>query len=108
MPDPYNVLGVSPCADDAEIRQSYLALVRRFPPERAPDEFRRIQGAYEAVKDLRSRLRYFLFEPSRGETLEEWVAQLRAENAGARWSLERVRRLYCPRSGAGHGEGSGG
>ncbi|MGQ9592002.1 MAG: DnaJ domain-containing protein [Planctomycetota bacterium] len=97
MADPYDVLGVEPSAGDAAIRRSYLALVRKFPPERAPEEFRRVQAAYEAVRNLRSRLWYFLFAPSRGESLDAWIAELRSEAERERWSLERVRRLYCSR-----------
>jgi len=37
MRDPFTVLGVDDAADDAEIRRRYLALVRDFPPDRAPE-----------------------------------------------------------------------
>ena len=40
MRDPFTVLGVDENAGDAEIRRRYLALVRDFPPDRAPDRFR--------------------------------------------------------------------
>lgn len=106
MANPYDVLGVPPHADDAAIRRSYLALVRKFPPERAPDEFRRIQAAYDAVRDLRSRLRYFLFAPSRGESLDSWIAELRSESASERWTLDRIRGLYCARRAGGLEEGA--
>ena len=43
-------------AGDAEIRRRYLALVRDFPPDRAPDRFREYRAAYEALSDERKRL----------------------------------------------------
>jgi DnaJ-class molecular chaperone len=56
MRDPFTDLGVSEDADDAEIRRRYLALVRDFPPDRAPDRFQECRAAYEALADERSRL----------------------------------------------------
>ena len=49
--DPFLTLGVKPDAPEAEIRARYLNLVKQFPPEQNPDEFRRIHSAYTAVKD---------------------------------------------------------
>jgi hypothetical protein len=54
--DPFTVLGVDETADDSEIRARYLALVREFPPDRAPDRFRDYRAAYEALSDERKRL----------------------------------------------------
>ena len=56
MRDPFTVLGVDEEAGDAEIRARYLALVRAFPPDRAPDRFQEIRAAYEALTDERKRL----------------------------------------------------
>ena len=53
MRDPFTVLGVDEAADDAEIRRRYLALVRDFPPDRAPERFREYRAAYEALSDER-------------------------------------------------------
>ena len=53
MRDPFTVLGVDETAGDAEIRSRYLALVRDFPPDRAPDRFREYRAAYEALSDER-------------------------------------------------------
>jgi curved DNA-binding protein CbpA len=54
--DPFTVLGIDETADDSEIRARYLALVREFPPDRAPDRFRDYRAAYEALSDVRKRL----------------------------------------------------
>ena len=56
MRDPFTVLGVDEAADDAEIRRRYLALVRDFPPDRAPERFREYRAAYEALSNERKRL----------------------------------------------------
>ncbi len=56
MRDPFTALGVGEEASDAEIRQRYLALVRDYPPDRAPERFREYRAAYEALGDERKRL----------------------------------------------------
>lgn len=56
MRDPFTVLGVADDADDAEIRQRYLVLVREFPPDRAPERFQELRAAYDALSDERKRL----------------------------------------------------
>lgn len=52
----YQLLGVAKDADDQTIRKAYLGLVKKFPPERDPDQFKRITRAYGAIKDRRSRV----------------------------------------------------
>jgi curved DNA-binding protein CbpA len=56
MNDPFTVLGVGEDADDDQIKQRYLALVRAFPPDREPEQFQAYRAAYEAVRDQRKRL----------------------------------------------------
>jgi curved DNA-binding protein CbpA len=56
-PDPFAVLEIGEDADDETIQRRYLALVRRYPPERDPDRFREIRAAYEAIQNKRDRLR---------------------------------------------------
>ncbi len=57
----YLVLGLTPEASLAEIRQRYLQLVRENPPVRAPELFQKITAAYEALKDERTRVASTLF-----------------------------------------------
>ncbi len=61
MISPYIVLGVSMDADDDAVRQAYVDAVRRHPPERDPDGFRRVRAAYERIRTRRDRIRYRLF-----------------------------------------------
>jgi len=49
--DPFAVLGVSAEASPDEIRQSYLRLVRQFPPDHAPEKFQEIRLAYESASN---------------------------------------------------------
>ncbi|MDD2760449.1 MAG: DnaJ domain-containing protein [Methylomonas sp.] len=84
MKSPYQILGVSEQASDAEIKQAYLQLVKDNPPDRDQQRFRQIQQAYEAIKDGDSRLRYALFHlPSLtfDELLEHAFPQNRVAHA---------------------------
>lgn len=59
---PFEILGLPEDADDdAQVKQAYLAKVRAYPPERAPQQFQRVREAYETVQDRRKRLAYALF-----------------------------------------------
>ena len=65
MTDPFQVLESPPDADDAAIRARYLELVRRWPPEQAPERFAAVRAAYEQVRDRDARLRHRLFDAGR-------------------------------------------
>jgi len=56
--DYYHTLGVSSGADAAEIKKAYFALLRKYPPERYPDEFMQIREAYEILIDENTRKQY--------------------------------------------------
>ena len=56
--DLYERLGVPRQATGDEVKRAYRALVRVYPPERAPEEFKRIRMAYETLSDPRSRQEY--------------------------------------------------
>ncbi|HSW47313.1 MAG TPA: J domain-containing protein [Phycisphaerae bacterium] len=93
MANPYAILSVTPADGDEAIRQRYLEAVRRFPPERCPDEFKRVRNAYELIKDVRSRLAFLLFEPSQGETLDELLEEEKCRNVPRRMGLTTLLRL---------------
>lgn len=61
MNTPYEILEVEDNADDTGIKKAYLHMVRRYPPERFPDDFQRIYRAYELIKTEEDRLSYRLF-----------------------------------------------
>jgi curved DNA-binding protein CbpA len=78
MSDPYEVLGISRQANDTEIRQRYLALVREFPPDRTPERFAAIRAAYDEVRDPENRLRRLLFPSHSNDTFDTLTADVRA------------------------------
>ena len=59
----YLTLGLAPDAEDEVIRKRYLALIRRYTPERETVRFQQITAAYERIKDEPARLRSALFRP---------------------------------------------
>ena len=61
MKTPYEILEVKEDAGDTAIKKAYLGMVRRYPPERCPDDFQRIYRAYELIKTVEDRLSYRLF-----------------------------------------------
>ena len=78
MNDPYETLGLTTDAGEAEIRRRYLELVREFPPDRAPERFTEIHAAYEALRDPARRLQAQLFqEETKTDSLELLAVDLR-------------------------------
>ncbi len=54
-PNPYEILGVPDTATKKEIRRAYLQKVKAAPPERNPEEFKKIRKAYGILKDIDNR-----------------------------------------------------
>lgn len=50
--DPFALLGVPRSAGEAELKRAYTRLIRKYKPEHAPDEFRRVRAAYEAAVEM--------------------------------------------------------
>jgi curved DNA-binding protein CbpA len=90
MTDPYQVLGLPPDADDEAIRRRYLALVRLHPPERQPERFAAVRGAYEQLRDQVTRLRHRLFEAGKGETVDAIIEELSCRRARRRVSFKEM------------------
>src|SRR4051812_33687812 len=93
MNDPFEVLGLPPHADEAEIRGRYLELVREFPPDRAPERFAAVRAAYDQVRDPARRLRAQIFRPGTSDTLEALAEDLRARLRQARVPLDTLLAL---------------
>ncbi|MEA3197598.1 MAG: hypothetical protein QOF32_1650 [Gammaproteobacteria bacterium] len=83
MRDPFTVLGVTDEADDAEIRRRYLALVRDFPPDRAPERFQELRAAYDALSDERKRLQTTLLHNNAAALAQLGVKALRSASTNA-------------------------
>lgn len=88
MNDPYEQLGLSPTADETEIRKRYLELVRQFPPDRAPQRFAEIRAAYDALQDPAGRLEARLFQThSRTDSLDLIGEELQRRLKNVRFPL---------------------
>jgi len=58
MDDYYKVLGIDKSADDKQIKLAYFKHVRLYPPERYPEEFKKIRSAYETLSNGEQRAKY--------------------------------------------------
>ena len=54
----YEVLGIPNTAADAEIKRAYFGMVRKYQPDRFPEEFKEIRAAYETLMDGEKRAAY--------------------------------------------------
>lgn len=54
----YNVLGIEENTSPDEIKKAYFLAVRKFPPERFPEEFKKIREAYDTLSNPGSRREY--------------------------------------------------
>jgi curved DNA-binding protein CbpA len=88
--DPYAVLGLTPDASDEVIRKKYLELVRTFTPEQQPAKFTQVHAAYEALKDLNTRLRRRFFELRRPDSIEAIIEEYSCRSPRRRMSLETL------------------
>ena len=60
--NPYLILDVPDDAGDDAIRAAYLTQLRRHSPDTDPEGFGRVQNAYQNIKDLEARCRWWFFE----------------------------------------------
>ncbi len=88
----FEILQVEPERDDATIRKSYLAMVRKYPPERFPDEFQRIRAAYESIKTETDRLKTSLFDYSM-PTMDDFIDAIQGDGSPGRPSEALLRQL---------------
>lgn len=58
MKNYYSTLEVSTNASEIDIKRAYFNLVRRYPPDRYPDDFKKIREAYEILIDEQTRSEY--------------------------------------------------
>lgn len=79
----YKVLGLRSNARHERIKQSYIQLVKQYPPEQFPEEFERIRKAYEALRDPVKREEYDLMRKYGGsleKMMNEATEYLEQEN----------------------------
>ncbi|NMB41156.1 MAG: DnaJ domain-containing protein [Firmicutes bacterium] len=56
--DYYQILGLEAGASVLEIKRAYFSQVRKYPPERFPDDFMEIRQAYELLSNEKTRQEY--------------------------------------------------
>ncbi len=54
----YEVLGIDRASDERTVKKAYFTLVRKYPPETHPEEFKKLREAYEVLSDAESRKQY--------------------------------------------------
>jgi hypothetical protein len=76
--NPHTVLGVALDANAEQVRAAYLALVREFPPDRAPERFREIHSSYQMLSDPLVQAEALLRPNREHPNLNEIIAQAEA------------------------------
>jgi curved DNA-binding protein CbpA len=87
----YDLLGIEQTAGPQEIKRAYFTLVRQYPPERFPEEFKRLRTAYETLSDEQRRAAY-----DKNGLLPEDIALLvqEARNACLHGKYSQALKLY--------------
>jgi DnaJ-class molecular chaperone with C-terminal Zn finger domain len=58
MENLYEILNINLGAEETEIKKAYVTMVRKYPPEKAPEEFKKIREAFEVLINPVSRAEY--------------------------------------------------
>ena len=75
--NPFEVLGLTEECNEEMLRQRYLTLVKKYPPDQDPERFRMVQTAYERAKNP-LLLAEHLFEQY-GRDAEPWKSVIDAQ-----------------------------
>jgi curved DNA-binding protein CbpA len=98
MPNPFELLEVTPDTTDEVVRLSYLDKIKEHPPDRDPRGFEQVRSAYEQIKDSRARLEFLLFDPACGDTIEDIIKDVQERCLRDKWTLEKIRQLLIDAS----------
>lgn len=91
----YQVLRIERTADERAIKKAYFTLVREFPPDKHPDEFKKIREAYEVLSDPVARQRFDNADKDYAEYDEDVAARLRdIDKLGKEGTDEQVREAF--------------
>jgi hypothetical protein len=69
-------------------------MVRKFPPERFPEEFQRIRTAYEAIKTEKDRLALTLFDRTL-PTVDEIIRDVQEQSSPGRPDVQILQKLLA-------------
>ncbi|MDR0490672.1 MAG: DnaJ domain-containing protein [Oscillospiraceae bacterium] len=94
----YEVLEIDKNADERQIKSAYFSLVRKYAPDRFPEEFKKLRTAYETLSDPEKRDKYdhTVDLPGEAAFLFSQVQLARHENrfSDATELLKMIVRLY--------------
>jgi len=94
----YERLGVEQAADPQQIKRAYYTLVKKYPPERFPEEYKKLRAAYEILSDEKKRAEYdrAALLPEDAAYLLEQAKKLErmGSNAQAAEVYENILRLH--------------
>lgn len=93
MEEFYQILELEPGVSAGELRTKYLALVREFPPEKAPERFAEIHAAYERITGPMEFLENELLTPVSGETFDAVRDSYDKHLEGRRFSAKTLLEL---------------
>jgi DnaJ-class molecular chaperone len=96
MQTPNELFGLPSDADEAQIRNRYLELVREFPPDRAPERFAEIREAYDALRDPLPRAERRLFHFSSHDSMKQLQTDIRKHLAAAPLTMDVLLSLAEP------------
>ena len=106
MRSPYDILGISPGADDATIKKAYRTLAKEYHPDRNADDekmaerFKEVSAAYALLSDAEQRARYDRGEidetgAPKGPAFADATANARARRAASQeFSFEDAEGLF--------------
>lgn len=96
--DLYTVLGISPTSTADEIQAAYYRRVRKHPPEKDPEGFKRVQAAYDILSHPVTRKEYDeISDPKARELIDRGRKLLNEYRAGAASLIKRA-LIRQPRS----------
>ncbi len=95
--DPFRLLGIQPSDDWKTVRRSYTQLIRRFTPDRHPEQFQLIRAAFERIQSWMSQGQieaippYYVITPYEPVSVGHSAAQPRTSSEpredGGYWQL---------------------
>ena len=94
----YEILEIDKNADERQVKSAYFRLVRKYPPDRSPEEFKLIRAAYETLCDSKKRAEYDRTDGLPGEVAylynQVQVARREKRDADALNLLKLATKVY--------------
>lgn len=94
MEDYYSILNVDKNATKKDIKNAYYKLIRKYTPEKNPDEFEKIRKAYEVLIDDKSRKEYDM-EKEYGDEINNYLelANKAMENHDFKTAIKQYKKI---------------